>query len=133
MSDNVPGPMSTSRYRWTIIAFVFAGFISAAFAGWQLFETSPRVWCVLAKEGSAETRAACLSVLLRLLDIKDHAVIGLLVILGLTILSVVVVALGVKLKGHGPGDLGFDIDRDDDTQTVRAGDATVTGPIVEKQ
>ena len=118
------------RYRWTLIAFALAGLLVAAFAGWQLAETTPARWCGLAQATSPEGTTACLTVLLKVLEIKDHAVILLLSTLALTVLSVVVVALGVKLTGEGPG--GFRVDVSADETQIQANGGSVTIPTPPK-
>jgi hypothetical protein len=117
-------PIATGhRFRWTVLAFVAAGILVSALVVWQLYETTPARWCAIALQGTNE---GCFTVLLKLLEIKDHAVIGLLAILGLTVLSLVAVALGVNIKAAGPGGTSVDIGADDTTITTP--DASVTLP-----
>lgn len=111
------------RLRWFIIAFVLSGLLMAGLLVWQLYETTPRVWCVLAKTGSPEMATSCVAILLKLLELKDHAVIGLLSIVGLSVLSLAAVALGVRLGFTGPGGVSANIesDQEDTTITVQTG------------
>lgn len=111
---------SASSFRWTLLAFVLAGGLIAALVVWQLLETSPTRWCILAND----TGNTCQPILLRLLDIKDHSLMGLLTILGLTVLSVVVVALGVKVQGTGPGGITVDIESEKTTVSTEPGTTT---------
>lgn len=106
--------------RWILIAFALCGLLIATLVVWQLAETTPARWCVIAKAGSPDEGASCLAILLKLLEIKQWAVLALLTILGLTVLSVVVVALGVKINANGPG--GFAVDVSADQTTVSSGD-----------
>lgn len=108
------------RYRWTILAFAAAGFLIAGLVVWQLMETTPARWCVLAKQGSPELATGCFNVLLKLLEIKDHALMMLIGVLAITIISIVVVALGVRINGAGPG--GFSVDVGADKTKVSDGE-----------
>jgi hypothetical protein len=114
------------RVRWFVIAFVMAGFLMSALLWWQLSETTPAKWCMLAKQGSPELAGSCTSILLRLLDLKDHAIIGLLMILGISFLSLAAVALGVRISAEGPAGLKTEIGAD--KTTVTGGDSSVEVP-----
>jgi hypothetical protein len=114
------------RFRWTIAAFIIAGGLIASLVVWQLYETAPGRWCQIAKEASESNVSGCYSLLLKLLDIKDHAIIGLMGILAVTVLSVVVVALGVNIKAGGPGGVNLDVGANE--TTLNAGDTHVTIP-----
>lgn len=115
-----------SRYGWTIIAFIIAGVFISGLVIWQLFETQPAYWCAIADQSSEGLRTACYNVLLRLLDIKDHTIVGLLTILGITVASVVAVALGVRIVAGGPG--GTNVNVGADETRVRNGDLDMTIP-----
>lgn len=115
-----------SRYGWTIIAFIIAGVFISGLVIWQLMETAPAYWCALADQTSEGLRTACYNVLLRLLDIKDHAIVGLLTILGITVASVVAVALGVKISGTGPGGTSVNVGADE--TRVKNGDLDMSIP-----
>jgi hypothetical protein len=115
-----------SRYAQMLLAFIFVTLLISGLAVWQLHESTPTRWCVLAQGTSSDQANACLQVLLKLLDIKDHAVIGLLVILGLLVTAVVVVALGVRVAGSAPG--GVSVDVSSSETKVQAGDTTVAVP-----
>jgi hypothetical protein len=119
-------PMLKSRYAWTLIAFAAAGLLMAGLVIWQLIESSPGVWCHIADSTDTNLRGACLSVLLKLLDLKDHALMGLLTILGITVVSVVAVALGVKISAAGPG--GTNVSVGSEKTIVDNGDAKVEIP-----
>lgn len=124
----IPAPVGRN-FRWTLVAFALCGGLIAALVVWQLWELTPQRWCALAENTAGDVNSnACLSALLRILDLKDHALIGLLVILGITVVSVVVVALKVNVKGSGPG--GFEVDIGADETQVREPDtgASVTIP-----
>lgn len=121
-----------SRYGWTIIAFILAGVFVGGLVVWQLYETSPSVWCMLAEDTSENLRGSCLSVLLKLLDIKDHAIIGLLIILGITVVSVVAVALGLKISASGPGNTQIDVGADKTRIEADGANVTIPTPPSEK-
>lgn len=114
------------RVRWFVIAFVAAGLLMSGFLWWQLSEITPEKWCMLAKQGSPEMATACTSILLRLLDLKDHAILGLLFILGLSFLSLAVVALGVRISAEGPAGLKTEVGAE--TTTVTDGSSVVEVP-----
>lgn len=95
-----------------LLAFILAALITVGLVVWQLVETTPRAWCQLAADANEARYSSCSSILIKLLDIKDHTIIGLLSILGIIILAIVVVALGVSVKGTGPGGIGVDIGSD---------------------
>lgn len=115
---------NTLRFRWVVYAFIAAGLLMTLILAWQLFDLTPGRWCVLAKQGSPDLGAGCVAMLIKLLEIKDHVMIGLLIIVGLTVLSLAAVALGVRLGFTGPGGLSANVEAD--TTTVTDGQATVT-------
>jgi uncharacterized membrane protein len=119
----VPG---RGRYRWTVFAFLAAAVIVAGLVVWQLYETTPARWCAIAVAGSPESTTGCYQLLMRLLELKDHAVLSLLAILGLLVLSLTAIALGVGIKASGPG--GTSIDIGAEQTKVTSDDTTVTLP-----
>lgn len=121
-----PDPaIGKTRYGWTLIAFVLAGGLIAALVIWQLIVTSPNAFCAVAK-ATGERSAVCLPLLIEIVHVKDHAIVGLLTILGITVISVVAVALGVRISASGPGNTNVNIGAD--TTTVDNGDAHVSIP-----
>lgn len=124
--DVVVDAIQHGRLRWFIVAFVTAGMVTMAMLGWQLYETTPARWCVMAAQGSPELAGSCVAILLKLLEIKSTVVIGLLAIVGLSVLSLAAVALGVRLGLSGPGGLSADIGAD--KTTVSNGESSVTLP-----
>jgi hypothetical protein len=118
------------RFRWTVIAFALAGLLISALVVWQLYETAPRIWCEMAKEGHNDQ---CVQILLRLLDIKDHSLMGLLGILGLTVASLTAIALGLKISAGGPGDMHVDVGADRTTVDTPGGSVVVPTPPSEGQ
>lgn len=119
-----PGP---TRFRWVVAAFALAGSAMTGLLGWQLFDNTPAYWCAVAKVSSAEATTACVTILLELLKNKDHVNLGLLVIVGLTVLSLAAVALGVRIEAKGSAE-GFETKIGPDNTTVTNGDASVTIP-----
>jgi ABC-type cobalamin transport system permease subunit len=93
-----------SRFRWIVLAFVFAGLAVAGLLIWQLYETSPARWCYIANANGIQE--GCFQVLIKLIEVKDHAITGLLAILGATVLSVVAVTLKVRIDVTGPAGTG---------------------------
>lgn len=114
------------RFRWVVFAFLGAGLLTMAMLGWQLYDLTPGRWCVLAKQGSPELANSCVAMLVKLLDLKDHVLIGLLAITGLSVLALAAVALGVRLAFSGPGGLSANVGAD--KTTVTDGQASVTIP-----
>lgn len=119
-------PFWKSRYGWTIVAFILAGIFISGLLIWQLLETNPRVWCQIAETANDTRVTGCYGILLKLTDIKDHTIIGLLAILGTTVLSIVAVALGVKISASGPGATSVNIGREN--TNISNGDIDVDIP-----
>jgi hypothetical protein len=115
-----------SKYNWTIGAFSLAGAVTMIMLAWQLFESTPARWCAIALAGSPETNSACAGILLKLLENKDHVNLGLLTIVGVSILALAAVALNVGIKVQGPGGVNVDIGSED--TKVTSGDSSVTIP-----
>jgi len=116
----------TARFRWIIIAFLVAIASMSGLLAWQLYDTTPARWCAAALMGSPEVATACFGVLLRLLEVKDHAVLGLMAIVGLSVLSLAVVALGVRINAAGPGGLTANIGAE--KTTVTDGESSIVVP-----
>lgn len=114
-----------TRFGWTMIAFIVMIVFIGVLAVWQIDATSPGYWCKLA-EDTTESRTGCYGLLMKLVEVKDHVIIGLLSILGLAIAGLISVALGLNVRAGGPGGTSVDI-RERDT-TVDTGDTSVTIP-----
>ena len=99
-------PKKGRNFRWTILAFVLCGLLMAGLAIWQLAGLSPSLYCRI------DGKQDCTQLLIALLGVKDNALIATFMILGLTVLSVVAVALGVSVKATGPGGTSVDIGHD---------------------
>lgn len=115
------------RFRWTLGAFSASGLLMMLLLAWQLFETTPARWCALAANGSPELTTGCATILLRLLEIKDHVSIGLMAITGLSVLALAVVATGTKINASGAG-FNADIGADKTTVSTDDGTSTLTIP-----
>lgn len=113
------------NFRWTLVAFAAAGLLMAGLVVWQLKELSPSLYCAIAEHAD---NAGCTSLLLKLLDNKDHALIGSLTILGITVLSIVVVALGVSIKATGPGGTGVDLGAPTPPTVIEQGEKQIVIP-----
>lgn len=118
--------MAPKAQRWTLIAFGLAGLFISGLVIWQLVELRPAYWCILAKAGSPDQASGCAGMMLKLLEIKDHAIVILLCTLALIVVSVLVVALGVKVEADGPG--GFSVDIGADKTTISDGKSEATIP-----
>lgn len=119
-------PVIKSRTRWFISAYVASGALMISLLAWQLFETTPARWCVLAKQGSPELATGCVTILMRLLDLKDHVNIGLMVIAGMSVAALAALATGQRLSVNGPGGLSANVGAE--TTTVTDGESTVKIP-----
>lgn len=115
-----------TRAEWMTFLFIIAFVLISGLLIWQLMGTDPARWCGLAEVTSPENTNACLAVLQGLITVKDHTIIGLLAILGTTVLSLVVVALGVTLKASGPGGTNVDISANE--TTIETPETTVVVP-----
>lgn len=115
------------RVRWFVIAFLMAGFFMSALLVWQLWDVTPARWCAIAQSQN-EVQAACLSILLKLLDLKNNVVIGLLAIVGISVLSLAVVALRIRIDAAGPGGLTANIGADKTVISDTDGLSTVEIP-----
>lgn len=115
------------RFRWVVISFMLAGLLTMGMLGWQLYETTPARWCSVAAVGSPEIATGCVNILLKLLDLKQTAVMGLLLIVGLTVISLAAVALRLNIKATA-GAGGFSADIGADKTVVSDGDNVVTIP-----
>lgn len=131
MTDLTPkhSDVTHGERRWTLWAFVAAGFLVAALLIWQLYGLTPASWCGIAKVGTENDRiSACLTVLVRLLTIKDHVLIGLLTLLGISFVSLTVVVLGVSVKGTAPGGASIDVGPDTTHIATETTDITLPTP-----
>jgi len=72
---------------WTVWAIILFAPVIAAILIWQLFGLTPSHWCGV-QIGSAKAAGLrpedCSSILSAILAIKDHTIIGLLLVLGLS-------------------------------------------------
>lgn len=112
-------PKAGKNFRWTLVAFALAGLLMAGLAIWQLAQLSPRLYCAL------DGKADCTPILIALLNNKDHALTATFVILGLTVLSVVAVALGVNIKATGPGGTSVDLGGNKPPTVISQGDKEI--------
>ena len=112
------------KFRWVVLAFAAAGFLVAGLLIWQLSETSPGKWCAVAEVNDISA-TGCFQLLLALVQIKDHAIVGLLTILGVTVISVVAVTLKLHINVEGPGDVGLNVGPADEPKPFKV-EGTIT-------
>ena len=112
------------KFRWVIVAFALCGFLVAGLLIWQLMETSPAKWCAVANVNEISA-SGCFQLLLSLVEVKDHAIIGLLTILGITVIAVVAVTLKLKIQAEGPGGTGINVGPSDEAVPFKA-EGTIT-------
>ncbi|MBO9380233.1 hypothetical protein GG804_26055 [Sphingomonas histidinilytica] len=101
-------------FRWTVWVILIGALAMGATLVWQLYGLTPARWCVVpinaAKMAGARPIAEdCTTIVLRLLDLKDHAITGLLIVLGLSFVAMVVTLLGARINFNGPGGIGGSI------------------------
>lgn len=105
------------RIRWVVLAFLINMVIMAGLLAWQLYDLTGAKWCTLAKVGTPDMATACVTALVRVLEVKDHIMAYLLAIIGLNSLSLTAVALGVRISANGPGGVSTNIGVDTDGPT----------------
>lgn len=92
-----------------MIMFVITMIFLGGMLWWQIDATAPGYWCKLAADTTPENSTGCFQVLLKLVDVKDNTITGLMVILGLAVAGLISVALGLNIKASGPGGTSVDI------------------------
>jgi hypothetical protein len=115
-----------SRFGWTMIAFIVLMLFVGSLIVWQIDSTHPTYWCALADNTSTENANGCFKVLIQLVSVKDHVLIGLITILGLSVAGLISVALGLNIRASGPG--GTSVDINERRTTVDTDDASVSIP-----
>jgi hypothetical protein len=94
---------------WTVYTFLALCAFNMGMLIWQLWGMTPNKWCFVAKAGSPTDPASCFNTLARLLDIKDHIVIGLLGTMAIIMISLAVVVLKVFVKVDAPGGISVNV------------------------
>jgi hypothetical protein len=110
-----------------MIAFIVMMLFVSVLVIWQIDSTSPAYWCKLAEETS-EGRTGCYTLLMKLVEVKDHTIIGLLSILGLAVAGLISVALGLNVRAGGPGGTSVDISERDTTVDTDGASVTIPTP-----
>lgn len=134
-----PVPIMTSQdakevWRWRQWAIVGLGLAILALLAWQLSTLSPRGWCQTAFDFSktdkvtevVEALKTCVNLQVRILDIKDHVIIGLIVAVIMTQLLFMVSEFGMRASVKGPAGFGADVGKDDDQPKKIEGEVTLT-------
>jgi len=111
MADPIPTtqPKTQKHVLWTIFVFLFLCAFIVGLIVWQFWGLTPNNWCMVAKLGDKADPSACFNVLIKLLDLKDHIVVGLTATLAVIIVSLAVVVLKIYVKAGGPGGLNLDV------------------------
>lgn len=105
-------------WQWKQAAILGAGPMLTAMVAWQLWTLDPKHWCKVATEDGFEAAQqiekleTCKEMLLEILNLKDHALIGMMVILGGIIGMLTVSEFKTRLKASGPGGSSIEIGRD---------------------
>ncbi len=109
---------------WGVLmgAPIFGGLLA-----WQLYTLSPERWCkaaydVAKADGAGQITAykGCLDLQAIILNIKDHAIIGLLVVLGLGYIMLAMRELRMQGEFKGPMGLGANFKPSDDPKVEGA-------------
>lgn len=123
---------TNGRVRWFVVAFLILGTMMTGLLTWQLWDVTPARWCAIAQASTPDFANACVTILLRLIELKNNVVLGLLVIVGASMLSLAAVALGVRMGLTGPGGLSANIGADQTTVTDGSSTVTVPTPPAER-
>lgn len=95
-------------WQWKQAAILGSGPMLTMLLAWQLWTLDPGSWCAVATEDGfaagdrIKKLEVCKEMLLELLNLKDHSIIGLLVILGGIIGMLTVSEFKTRLKASGP-------------------------------
>lgn len=119
--------------RLRLYAIILGGPVITGLLIWQLSTLSPKYWCqtsfnVALADGSGLVDAlkACLALQVRILDIKDHAIIGLLMVMGIVYFVLVFSQWKMRAEVHGPGGVGGTIGGDPHATVKTTTETTVT-------
>lgn len=92
---------------------------------WQLRTLDPKQWCGVAFDmakadggGIIEAFKSCLHLQIKILELKDHAIIGLLAVIGLGYLMVMMRELRLQGEVRGPGGIGASVKHDPATEAA---------------
>lgn len=105
-------------WQWKQAAILGSGPMLTALFAWQLWTLDAKHWCSVATEEAfgadqqIRKLETCKEILLEILNLKDHALIGMLVILGGIIGMLTVSEFKTRLKASGPGGSSIEIGRD---------------------
>jgi hypothetical protein len=96
-------------WQWKQVAILGSGPMLTLILIWQLWTIDPHQWCSVATESGFRVGdrirklEVCKEILLELLNLKDHTLIGLLVILGGVIAMLSVSEFKTRLKAGAMG------------------------------
>lgn len=110
---------------WRSLFFYIMAFTTTGMLIWQLkLLEPPEKWC-------AEKRIdVCYAGLIRNLDIRDHAIMGLIVVLAVVVIGSMVVTYKLAVSAGGGAD-GFHVDVHQDKTTVTTpGGGSISVPTV---
>lgn len=111
------GLRTQTAIRWNILAVMLGGPAITAVLVWQLWDLTPAKYCTLvlgAAKGEADGADFYVGCIVRLLDLKDHVIIGLLAIVGISFIATVVVAIKAKVSASGPAGISITVEGDDE-------------------
>ena len=110
------GKRTENAIRWNIIAAMAGGPIITGVLIWQLWGLTPGRYCTMilgATKRDSHAADFYVGCIVKLLEIKDHVLIVLLAIIGISFVSVVIVAIKGKVSATGPGGIGITVGDDD--------------------
>lgn len=121
-------PRHSNAFNWTVGAIIGGGMFMGIMLVWQLYGLVPAKWCAVPVSASKLTHQKpviedCVAIVLRILDLKDHAIIGLLGVIGIAFLVMVVMNFKARITFSGPGGIGGSVGAADAANQV-AGAAT---------
>lgn len=121
-------------WQWRQYAILAVGAAILGLLWWQLSTLNPKQWCQTAYDfaktdniqGVLDALKTCVGLQEKILAIKDHTIIGLIVAVFMTQLLFLVSEFGMKAKGTGPAGMGFDVGKDDTHHIKGTVEGTVT-------
>jgi len=114
-------PVVVSAGFWRSLFFYLMALSVMVLLIWQLWLLEPpEKWC------PAKRLDICFTAYTKNLEIRDHAIIGLMAVLAVVVIGSMVISYGLRVSADGPGGVHVDVQQDKTTVTTPA--ATMTVP-----
>lgn len=110
---------------WRSAFFYLIAMSTFLVLSWQLWELEPPT-----KFCPVDNLSICWAAITTVLNIKDHAILGLLSILGMVIIGSMVATYNVNIHAQGGIAQGFNVEVHQDKTTVTTAAGTVNVPTV---